>query len=131
MAIEDTVPGRLARWVSAAEPDWDAIYAEQLPRVYNFFHVRIGDRPEVEDLTSVTFEKAPACQAPVPPGYRRLHDLAADHRPQRGHRLLSRVTVPVRKSNRCRAASRRRMTQHGGRDGATERAAGNAAGSGS
>ena len=36
MAIEDTVPGRLARWVSAAEPDWDAIYAEQLPRVYNF-----------------------------------------------------------------------------------------------
>ena len=42
MAIEDTVPGRLARWVSAAEPDWDAIYAEQLPRVYNFF--RAPDR---------------------------------------------------------------------------------------
>ena len=58
MAIEGTVPGRLARWVSAAEPDWDAIYAEQLPRIYNFFRYRIGDRPEVEDLTSVTFEKA-------------------------------------------------------------------------
>jgi RNA polymerase sigma-70 factor, ECF subfamily len=58
MAVEDVVPGRLDRWISAAEPDWDAIYAEQLPRVYNFFRYRIGDRPEVEDLTSLTFEKA-------------------------------------------------------------------------
>ena len=58
MAVEDTVPGRLVRWISAADPDWDAIYAEQLPRVYNFFRYRIGDRPEVEDLTSLTFEKA-------------------------------------------------------------------------
>lgn len=58
MALEHAVPGRLVRWISAAEPDWDSIYAEQLPRVYNFFRYRLGDRPEVEDLTSLTFEKA-------------------------------------------------------------------------
>ena len=58
MALEGTIPERLARWVAAADPDWDAIYADQLPRVYNFFRYRLGDVPEVEDLTSVTFEKA-------------------------------------------------------------------------
>ena len=58
MAVEDAVPGRLVRWVSAAEPDWEAVYAEQLPRVYNFFRYRIGDCADVEDLTSTTFERA-------------------------------------------------------------------------
>jgi len=58
MALEGTIPGRLARWIAAADPDWDAIYADQLPRVYNFFRYRLGDVPEVDDLTSVTFEKA-------------------------------------------------------------------------
>src|SRR5262245_52920058 len=58
MALEDAAPVRLVRWITAAEPDWDAVYTEQLPRVYNFFRYRIGDRPEVEDLTSQTFEKA-------------------------------------------------------------------------
>ena len=28
------MPGRLVRWLSAAEPAWDAVYADQLPRVY-------------------------------------------------------------------------------------------------
>jgi len=59
MAIQSAVLGRLAGWVSPAdEADWDALYAEQLPRVYNFFRYRVGDGPEAEDLTSVTFEKA-------------------------------------------------------------------------
>jgi len=49
--------GRLVRWM-AAEPDWDAIYAEQLPRVYNFFRYRFGGSADVEDLTARTFEKA-------------------------------------------------------------------------
>ena len=57
MAMEDAVP-RLVRWTLAAEPDWDEVYAEALPKVYNFFRYRIGDRPEVDDLTSLTFEKA-------------------------------------------------------------------------
>jgi RNA polymerase sigma-70 factor (ECF subfamily) len=55
--MEQAMPGRLARWI-AAEPDWDAVYAEQLPRVFNFFRYRFGDTADAEDLTSRTFEKA-------------------------------------------------------------------------
>ena len=58
MAMDDAMPGRLARWISAAEPDWDAVYTEQLPRVYNFFRYRLGQTADVEDLTARTFEKA-------------------------------------------------------------------------
>ncbi len=59
MAIESAVIGRLVGWLTPAdEADWDALYAEQLPRVYNFFRYRVGDGPEAEDLTSATFEKA-------------------------------------------------------------------------
>jgi RNA polymerase sigma-70 factor (ECF subfamily) len=43
---------------AASEEDWDALYAEQLPRVYNFFRYRVGHGPEAEDLTSTTFAKA-------------------------------------------------------------------------
>lgn len=39
-------------------PDWDAVYAEQLPRVYNFLRYRLGDEALAQDLTSRTFEKA-------------------------------------------------------------------------
>ncbi len=50
---------RLATFVFAAtEADWDALYAEQLPRVYNFFRYRFGNDAVAEDLTSITFEKA-------------------------------------------------------------------------
>ena len=58
MPIEQAMPGRLARWISAAEPDWDAVYADQLPRVYNFFRYRFGVTADAEDLTARTFEKA-------------------------------------------------------------------------
>jgi RNA polymerase sigma-70 factor, ECF subfamily len=58
MSFEDAVPGRLVRWISTTEPDWDSVFAEELPRVYNFFRYRLGDCPDVEDLTSATFEKA-------------------------------------------------------------------------
>ena len=57
MAFEQVLPRRLARWV-AAEPDWDQVYAEQLPRVLNFFRYRLGHTADVEDLTARTFEKA-------------------------------------------------------------------------
>ncbi len=43
---------------AADDVDWDAVYAEQLPRVYNFFRYRLGDGPLAEDLTATTFEKA-------------------------------------------------------------------------
>ena len=59
MAIENAAVGRLVGWVTpATESDWDVLYAEQLPRVYNFFRYRVGDGAEAEDLTSITFEKA-------------------------------------------------------------------------
>ena len=57
MASVQVLPRRLARWI-AAEPDWDEIYGEQLPRVLNFFRYRLGDTADVEDLTARTFEKA-------------------------------------------------------------------------
>ena len=51
MAFDQALPRRLVRWV-AAEPDWELVYGEQLPRVYNFFRYRLGDRAKVEDLTA-------------------------------------------------------------------------------
>lgn len=59
MTAEDALWGRMIAWASpAVEVDWDVVYAEQLPRVYNFFRYRVGDGPVAEDLTSTTFEKA-------------------------------------------------------------------------
>jgi RNA polymerase sigma-70 factor (ECF subfamily) len=43
---------------AAAEPDWEAVFSEQLPRVYNFLRYRLGNETLAEDLTSRTFEKA-------------------------------------------------------------------------
>lgn len=52
-------PTTLDRLLGAAEaPDWEAVYAAQLPRVYNFFRYRTGDPQLAEDLTATTFEKA-------------------------------------------------------------------------
>src|SRR5258708_27891030 len=58
MAIDNAVFGRAWALSPANEADWDALYANQLPRVYNFFRYRVGDGPVAEDLTSATFEKA-------------------------------------------------------------------------
>ncbi|MBN1259217.1 MAG: sigma-70 family RNA polymerase sigma factor [Anaerolineae bacterium] len=38
--------------------DWAAVYAENLPKIYNYFRYRLGPGPEAEDLTATTFEKA-------------------------------------------------------------------------
>ena len=43
---------------AADQPDWQAVYTEQLPRVYNYFRYRLGHETLAEDLTSRTFEKA-------------------------------------------------------------------------
>ena len=59
MANDDTTVGRI--WLGAKEArvtEWDARFAEALPRVYNFFRYRVGDGPLAEDLASITFEKA-------------------------------------------------------------------------
>ena len=58
MAIGDVAFGRFWALEPAREADWDALYADQLPRVYNYFRYRVGDGAVAEDLTSLTFEKA-------------------------------------------------------------------------
>ncbi len=58
MAIETDLPEPLFAAASAAAVDWDAVYADQLPKVYNFFRYRLRDAAAAEDLTSLTFEKA-------------------------------------------------------------------------
>src|SRR6186713_928320 len=40
------------------ELDWDAVYADQAPRVYNYFRFRLGQDADVEDLTARTFDRA-------------------------------------------------------------------------
>jgi RNA polymerase sigma-70 factor, ECF subfamily len=46
------------RTLVSKEVDWNAVYAELLPKVYNYFRYRLGDGPAAEDLTAATFEKA-------------------------------------------------------------------------
>jgi RNA polymerase sigma-70 factor (ECF subfamily) len=58
MDIESELPNRFLAGIAADEPDWEVVYVEQLPRVYNFFRYRCGDETLAEDLTSRTFEKA-------------------------------------------------------------------------
>jgi RNA polymerase sigma-70 factor, ECF subfamily len=43
---------------STAELDWNAVYGNQLPRIYNYFRFRVGPTHDVEELTARTFEKA-------------------------------------------------------------------------
>jgi RNA polymerase sigma factor (sigma-70 family) len=57
MTSEQVLPRQLARWI-AAEPEWEHVYAEQCPRVLNFFRYRVGDTADVEELTARTFETA-------------------------------------------------------------------------
>jgi RNA polymerase sigma-70 factor (ECF subfamily) len=42
----------------AQSADWEAVYAQWLPRVYNFFRYRVGDDALAEDLTATTFMRA-------------------------------------------------------------------------
>ena len=56
--MEHAAPGRPLGWPSADELDWDALYVDLAPRVYNYFRYRLGRHTDVEDLTSSTFERA-------------------------------------------------------------------------
>lgn len=58
MTLETDLPADFLAQDAALAPDWDAVYAEQLPRVYNFFRYRFRDETLAEDLTAATFEKA-------------------------------------------------------------------------
>ena len=58
MVYEQAPPDGVIEWAPSAELDWDALYAEQLPRVLNYFRFRLGRHSDAEELTSRTFEKA-------------------------------------------------------------------------
>lgn len=58
MALESEISNRLLWRASTDQPDWNAVYSAQLPRVYNYFRYRLGNEAVAEDLTSRTFEKA-------------------------------------------------------------------------
>ena len=55
---ETVMPIRFPTRSLAREADWDSLYAELLPGVYNYFRYRVGPGPEAEDLTSETFVRA-------------------------------------------------------------------------
>lgn len=58
MSTKEIMFRQAKRRTEQAEVDWNAVYADELPRVYNYFRYRLGDVPEVEDLTAATFERA-------------------------------------------------------------------------
>jgi RNA polymerase sigma-70 factor, ECF subfamily len=58
MSLHQAMPDRRMAGVSAEELDWDALYADQLPRIYNYFRFRVGADADAEDLTAHTFERA-------------------------------------------------------------------------
>src|SRR5690242_10791107 len=58
MSLHQATPDRSMARVSTEELDWDALYADQLPRVYNYFRFRAGGDDDAEDRTARTFERA-------------------------------------------------------------------------
>jgi len=42
----------------AEQIDWDLVYTLELPRIYNFFLFKVGNREFAQDLTATTFERA-------------------------------------------------------------------------
>src|SRR5262245_29003139 len=58
MSTNSVIMSRGLNMVREGEADWDALFVELLPRIHNFFRYRVGDGPDAEDLTSITFEKA-------------------------------------------------------------------------
>jgi RNA polymerase sigma-70 factor, ECF subfamily len=58
MMVQHVVPDRSMDRLSTEELDWDALYADLAPRVYNYFRYRMGTDADVEELTSRTLERA-------------------------------------------------------------------------
>lgn len=58
MTVEHATPDSLPERAVSRDLDWNSVYRDQLPRLYNYFRFRIGRDADVEDLTAHTFEKA-------------------------------------------------------------------------
>jgi len=41
-----------------AYPDWEAVYTDNVQRLYRLIYARVGNRPDAEDLTSEVFRTA-------------------------------------------------------------------------
>jgi RNA polymerase sigma-70 factor (ECF subfamily) len=54
---ETTIP-RLHSVGADAYPSWDAIYRDNVERVYRTMYSRVGNRPDAEDLTAEVFKAA-------------------------------------------------------------------------
>jgi RNA polymerase sigma-70 factor (ECF subfamily) len=70
MMVQHAVPDRSMDRLSTDELDWDALYADLAPRIYNYFRYRMGSEADVEELTARTFERAWRSRA------RYRHDIA-------------------------------------------------------
>jgi RNA polymerase sigma-70 factor, ECF subfamily len=58
MTVEEVSPDDWAEHSAPRELDWNSVYQDQLPRLYNYFRFRTGRDADVEELTARTFEKA-------------------------------------------------------------------------
>jgi len=58
MTVDEMTSGGVPQDTARRELDWNAVYADQLPRLYNYFRFRTGREADVQDLTAQTFEKA-------------------------------------------------------------------------
>jgi len=56
--MEATTLRQVVPAAAATDVDWDEVFEQELPRVFNYFRYRLADRTAAEDLTSETFEKA-------------------------------------------------------------------------
>src|SRR5215467_964368 len=54
---ETTIP-RLHSVGADAYPSWDALYRDNVERVYRTIYSRVGNRPDAEDLTAEVFKAA-------------------------------------------------------------------------
>ena len=59
MGDRPTDPPRTARWLRVVSeetyPDWEAIYRDNVERLYRLMYAKVGNRPDAEDLTTEVF----------------------------------------------------------------------------
>lgn len=58
MGLGQVIVNRTLAGQPLREVDWNVVYKDQLPRVYNYLRFRVGNESDAQELTSRTFEKA-------------------------------------------------------------------------
>jgi hypothetical protein len=53
MSLEQAAPKRMQELVGTEDLDWDAVYADQAPRVYNYFRFRLQTYPDAQFVNYV------------------------------------------------------------------------------